>query len=183
MKLHYMGKFNLDPDSLPQAEHKPGAVEFKEADSMKKLSVIANTVACIILVILGAAAFFRIVPVAEPKSATITWFAALLGSIVIIFPHELLHAACFKRDFELGKPQQIEVPFAAARAAKREVGLPRLFVIALHPPVELEGADLRERIIHIVERVEEDMLLLHPETALLEELVAVIISPWHIGQL
>ena len=39
MKLHYMGKFNLDPDSLPQAEHKPGAVEFKEADSMKKLSV------------------------------------------------------------------------------------------------------------------------------------------------
>ena len=42
MKLHYMGKFNLDPDSLPQAEHKPGAVEFKEADSMKKLSVIAN---------------------------------------------------------------------------------------------------------------------------------------------
>lgn len=35
MKLHYMGKFNLDPDSLPQAEHKPGAVEFKEADSMK----------------------------------------------------------------------------------------------------------------------------------------------------
>lgn len=62
MKLHYMGKFNLDPDSLPQAEHKPGAVEFKEADSMKKLSIIANTVACIILVILGAAAFFRIFP-------------------------------------------------------------------------------------------------------------------------
>ena len=101
MKLHYMGKFNLDPDSLPQADHKPGAVEFKEADSMKKLSVIANTVACIILVILGAAAFFRIVPVAEPKSATITWFAALLGSIVIIFPHELLHALCFKKDVYL----------------------------------------------------------------------------------
>ena len=101
MKLHYMGKFNLDPNSLPQAEHKPGAVEFKEADSMKKLSVIANTVACIILVILGAAAFFRIVPVAEPKTATITWFAALLGSIVIIFPHELLHALCFKKDVYL----------------------------------------------------------------------------------
>ena len=101
MKLHYMGKFNLDPDSLPQVEHKPGAVEFKEADSMKKLSVIANTVACIILVILGAAAFFRIVPVAEPKSATITWFAALLGSIVIIFPHELLHVICFKKDVYL----------------------------------------------------------------------------------
>ena len=68
---------------------------------MKKLSIIANTVACIILVILGAAAFFRIVPVAEPKSATITWFAALLGSIVIIFPHELLHALCFKKDVYL----------------------------------------------------------------------------------
>lgn len=35
MKLHYMGKFNLDPNTLPQAEHKPGATEFKEADSMK----------------------------------------------------------------------------------------------------------------------------------------------------
>ena len=37
MKLHYMGKFNLDPNTLPQAEHKPGATEFKEADSMKNL--------------------------------------------------------------------------------------------------------------------------------------------------
>ncbi len=40
MKLHYMGKFNLDPDSLPQAEHKPGAVEFKEADSMKNCPLL-----------------------------------------------------------------------------------------------------------------------------------------------
>ena len=72
MKLHYMGIFTLDPDSLPQAEHKPGAVEIKEADSMKKLSVIANPVACIILVILGAAAFFRFVPVTDPISATMT---------------------------------------------------------------------------------------------------------------
>ncbi len=26
MKLHYMGKYNLDPDSLPHGEHKPGAM-------------------------------------------------------------------------------------------------------------------------------------------------------------
>lgn len=49
MKLHYMGKFNLDPNTLPQAEHKPGATEFKEADSMKKLAVIANAVSFVIL--------------------------------------------------------------------------------------------------------------------------------------
>lgn len=49
MKLHYMGKFNLDPNTLPQAEHKPGATEFREADSMKKLAVIANAVSFVIL--------------------------------------------------------------------------------------------------------------------------------------
>ena len=38
MKLHYMGKFNLDPDSLPQAEHKPGAVDYNEEDIKKKIS-------------------------------------------------------------------------------------------------------------------------------------------------
>ena len=29
MKLHYMGTFNGDVNSLPKGEHKPGAVMFK----------------------------------------------------------------------------------------------------------------------------------------------------------
>lgn len=31
MKLHYMKNFNMDPDSLPHGEHKPNAVQFREA--------------------------------------------------------------------------------------------------------------------------------------------------------
>ena len=31
MKLHYKGKYDLNPESLPHGEHKPGAVRFKEA--------------------------------------------------------------------------------------------------------------------------------------------------------
>ena len=60
MKLHYMGKFNLDPNTLPQAEHKPGATEFKEADSMKKLAVIANAVSFVIFAVLAVAAYLRL---------------------------------------------------------------------------------------------------------------------------
>ena len=36
MKLHYMGKFNGDAETLPRGEHKPNAVKFKEFDSPRK---------------------------------------------------------------------------------------------------------------------------------------------------
>lgn len=37
MKLHYKGKYDLNPESLPHGEHKPGAVRFKEAEDTKEL--------------------------------------------------------------------------------------------------------------------------------------------------
>ena len=99
-------------------------------------------------------------------SSSITWRTAFF------------HAALVKRDIDLGKPQQIEIAPASARAAERKIGLPGFFVVLLHPSVELKGAHLRQRVVHIVERVEEDMLLLHPESALFEERHAVVIPPW-----
>lgn len=101
MKLHYMGKFNLDPNTLPQAEHKPGATEFKEADSMKKLAVIANAVSFVIFAVLVVSAYLRLPDITRGKSSVIAWGAALLGSLLILFPHELLHAVCFKNDVYL----------------------------------------------------------------------------------
>lgn len=76
MKLHYMGKFNLDPNTLPQAEHKPGATEFKEADSMKKLAVIANAVSFVIFAVLAVAAYLRLPDITRGKSSVIAWGAA-----------------------------------------------------------------------------------------------------------
>ena len=127
MKLHYMGKFNLDPNTLPQAEHKPGATEFKEADSMKKLAVIANAVSFVIFAVLAVAAYLRLPDITRGKSSVIAWGTALLGSLLILFPHELLHAVCFKNDvylytnfkqgmlFVVGTPRRLlEASFPAA---------------------------------------------------------------------
>ena len=89
----------------------------------------------------------------------------------------LLDAAFFKRDIQLGQPEQIEIALAAARFAERQVGFPGGLVILLHAPVELEGTDLRKRVVHIIEWIEENMLLLHPESAFFEEGDTVVIAP------
>ena len=55
MKLHWAGEYNLDPASLPHAEPKPNAVPFREAENTKKLAVIANAIALVLLAALAAA--------------------------------------------------------------------------------------------------------------------------------
>ncbi len=99
MKLHYMGKFDLNPDSLPKRGHKPGAVAFREAEDTKKLSVIANLFGAALMVVFGVFAFFR----AKTYILEDTWqllFGCVL-SLLALFPHELLHAICFKEDVYL----------------------------------------------------------------------------------
>ena len=53
MKLHYQGKYNLDPETLPKRKHQPNAVKFKEVSSSKELAVIANTIGLVLMVILS----------------------------------------------------------------------------------------------------------------------------------
>ena len=107
MKLHYMKKYNLDPDSLPHGEHMPGAVRFKEAESTKEMAVIANVSALVIMVILAVPAIMRCLSffsdaLGENMSdyAVELWVGSLL-SLAILFPHEILHAICFKEDVYL----------------------------------------------------------------------------------
>ncbi len=99
MKLHYKGKYDLNPDNLPHGEHKDGAVKFKEAEDSKKLGIIANGLSIVIVIVLAVPAFFR----AREYMLTDTFqlFAGCLCSLLIIFPHELLHAVCFKKDVYL----------------------------------------------------------------------------------
>lgn len=56
----------------------------------------ANAVSFVIFAVLAVAAYLRLPDITRGKSSVIAWGAALLGSLLILFPHELLHAVCFK---------------------------------------------------------------------------------------
>ena len=56
MILHNGGKYNGDESILPKREHHPKAIQFKEIESMEKLSLITN-VGCIFTIIILAIPF------------------------------------------------------------------------------------------------------------------------------
>ena len=99
MKLHYKGKYDLNPESLPHGEHKPGAVRFKEAEDTKELAVIANVLCLVIMIVLAILVFVR----CRHYIAGNIWqmLVGALASLAVLFPHELLHAVCFKGDVYL----------------------------------------------------------------------------------
>ena len=99
MRLHYQGKYNLDPETLPKRNHQPNAVKFKEVSSSKELAVIANTIGLVLMVILS-------IPILLVyKNNLLLYFDDMMfGSIfpiLTIFHHEFLHALCFKEDVYL----------------------------------------------------------------------------------
>jgi hypothetical protein len=93
MKLHYRGKYDLNPESLPSKPHKCGAVPFKEAKDTKTMGIVANAIAILLLIPLGIILYLRY--------GSSFFNDLLFGSIFALlcsFPHELLHALCFKED-------------------------------------------------------------------------------------
>ncbi len=99
MKLHYKGTYNLDPNSLPHGEHMPGAVKFKEAESSKQMAIIGNILSVVLMIVFAVLAVLR----AREYIADSIWQMPLgfLASLVTLFPHEILHAICFKGDVYL----------------------------------------------------------------------------------
>ena len=91
MKFHYKGKFSGDPDDLPYLEHEPGAVPFDEPQDPKKLGLIANGIALVIAIAALVILFFR---------GGLTAFNPIgcILMLLTLFPHELLHAVCFRDD-------------------------------------------------------------------------------------
>ena len=96
MKLHYKGKYDMDPEKLPRLPHKPGAVKFKEAEDSKALALVANGVALGVLAVFGIPMFLR----CGSQMLSDLFLVALL-SLLALFPHELLHGICFKEDVYL----------------------------------------------------------------------------------
>lgn len=97
MKLHYKGKYDLNPDSLPHNEHMPNAVPFKEAKDSKTLGLIANLLGIVIMVVLAIPAVLR----SHENFSPLQLILGCVSSMLILFPHELLHAICFKKDVYL----------------------------------------------------------------------------------
>lgn len=89
MKLIYKGKYNENPESLPHGEHMPGAVKFKECEDPKQLALMANGIALGVTVAALAILFLR------GGLRAYNFWGALIA-IASIFPHEFLHAICFK---------------------------------------------------------------------------------------
>ena len=94
MKFHYEGKYSGDEATLPRKRHQPYAQMFKEFEDSKKLGLYANIFAVIILVILMIPVVLKWKIGIIGGSNLIWWILPLLT----LFPHELLHAICFKED-------------------------------------------------------------------------------------
>ena len=94
MKLIYKGKFNGDVNSIPHGEHKPGAVKFREPEDPKKLGLIANGIATVIVILALLGVFFR----GGFENFSII---GVFLSYITLFPHEILHALCFKNEVYL----------------------------------------------------------------------------------
>ena len=99
MILHYAGKYDGNEDSLPSKEHNPNAVPFKEVDDMKKFSLIAN-IGSIGVMLLLAIPFLIMGLKFIPSNVILVMFGGILGGLSL-FPHELLHAICYKKDVYL----------------------------------------------------------------------------------
>lgn len=95
MKFHYNGKFDGNPESLPSREHEEGYVPFKEP-SEKKLMIVINVIALVITVPLII--WVTAVDTLRGSIHIISLWFALAAFFVSIFPHEFLHALCFKSD-------------------------------------------------------------------------------------
>lgn len=96
MKVHYMGKYDLNPESLPARPHKPNYVKFKEPENTKKLSIITNFIVIPILLILIIPIFSHGVQ----EACRVIGIGSIF-SLFVLFPHEIIHAICFKEDVYL----------------------------------------------------------------------------------
>lgn len=91
MKFKNAGKYDGNPDSLPQKEV-AGAVQFKEFENLKTFAVIMNVAAVFIVILLMYLGWLRS---NENPPVHIAGVALAMCSMI---PHEFLHACCFREE-------------------------------------------------------------------------------------
>lgn len=94
MKLYFRKEYDGSPDSLPGRYHMPGAVKFKEVENAAQMGIYANLMAMGIMVVLAGVIVWR-------SGGFHFSNMGFLCSLLILFPHEILHAVCFKEEVYL----------------------------------------------------------------------------------
>lgn len=105
MKFHYMGKYDGNPDSLPSREHEEGYTPFKEP-SAEKLPIVMNVLSLLItFAFLAPVMIFGREGVKDfiLNKGVVPFMAifigiCLVGTFIVVLPHEFLHGTCFKGD-------------------------------------------------------------------------------------
>jgi len=92
--FQYKGRYSGDESTLPHREHPEGAVPFKEPGDMKKLSLRMNIASIGLLAVTLALLFLR----GGFRSYNVFGGCA---AILMLVPHEFLHAVCFPGDVYL----------------------------------------------------------------------------------
>lgn len=89
-KFHFAGRYNGDPNSIVSHEHEPDHVPFKEITDMNKFALVINGVALLIAIVTIGLYYYL-------SRDRINMLGAVL-SILVMVPHEFLHAICFEDD-------------------------------------------------------------------------------------
>lgn len=98
MIFHYAGNYNGDESKLPHREHPANSYPFKEM-GMKELGIAAN-IGCLLTMIVLAIPF--IVLGKGHFADNMIWLGVgSICAVLSLFPHELLHALCYKEDVYL----------------------------------------------------------------------------------
>lgn len=96
MKFHYAGKYDGNESKLPSREHPEGYIQFKEFNNFTAFAVFMNVMSLVILILFAVIIFLRI---PEKSWELITRRTLVVVFILFeLFPHEILHALCFKKD-------------------------------------------------------------------------------------
>ncbi len=96
MNLYYMGKYDLNPESIPAKPHKPNCVKFKEPEDTKQFSIIVSIICLVIYVI----AIIPVILIAGQNAHISILFGGLIFLIASV-PREMMHVLCFKEDVYL----------------------------------------------------------------------------------
>lgn len=93
-RLIYKKEYDGNPESLPSREPMPGAVQYKEIENEKSLALFANGLAVVIMVVLA-------IGLALSEGGFCFSYLGCLCALLSFFPHEFLHAICFREEVYL----------------------------------------------------------------------------------